>query len=105
MRIPDLNFLMLNNFDTIKKNEFFRTQEVLFGKSIMEICMSAPESISAALKNFKDEFEDLENSVIHNVTSGDKVRKDCFQEIGLYPKNMLLQMDLNYRGTIERAIE
>ena len=71
----------------------------------MEICMCAPESISEAVKNFKDEYKDLEGSVIHNVTAGDKVRKDCFQEIGLYPKNMMLQMDLNYRGTIERALE
>jgi len=44
----------------------------------MEICMCAPESISEAVKNFKDEYKDLEGSVIHNVTAGDKVRKDCF---------------------------
>ena len=71
----------------------------------MEICMSAPESISQALKYFKDEFKDLEGSVIHKVTEGDKVRKDCFQEIGLYPKNMCLNIDLNFTGTIERALQ
>ena len=44
----------------------------------MEICMSDPESISEAVSNFKDEHKDLQGSVIHLVTQGDKVRKDCF---------------------------
>ena len=48
--------------------------------------MGAPETIKEALMNFKDDFKDLEGSTIHSVSSGDKVRKDCFREIGWYPK-------------------
>ena len=52
MRTPDLEFLALNDFDDIKKSDFFRMQEILYGKSIMDICLSDPEAIRESLNLF-----------------------------------------------------
>ena len=47
----------------------------------------------------------MKGSIIDLLTSGDQVRRDTFKQIEMYPKLMLLQIDVNFRGTVERAIE
>ena len=42
MRIPDLEYLVLNSFDELKRTDFFRPQEILLGKSICDICLTEP---------------------------------------------------------------
>ena len=59
MRIPDLSFVTLNDFADIKKQDFFRTQEMLLGKSIMEICLSDPESVKEALTSYEPTNDNL----------------------------------------------
>ena len=49
MRRPDLHYLLMNTFDTLKKNDFFVLQEVLDGRSICDICLSDTKTIKEAL--------------------------------------------------------
>jgi len=53
MRKPDLEYLVLYDFDEIKKRNFFRCQEHLFGKTVMDICLSDPESVKDALLTYE----------------------------------------------------
>jgi len=55
MRAPDLEFLTLNDFEDTKRSDFFRTQEILFGKSIMDINLSEPDSVRVALDNYSED--------------------------------------------------
>ena len=53
MRRPDLEYILLNTFENQKKNDFFKTQEILHGKSFCDICISDPRSIKEALFNYQ----------------------------------------------------
>jgi hypothetical protein len=39
------------------------------------------------------------------ITKGDQVRKDAFKDTEMFPIQQLLQIDFNFRGTIERSLE
>ena len=86
MRTPDLAFLTLNEFSDVKETDFFRHQELLKGKSIMEICLSNPDSVKHALANFEGIDEELQGSIIRIICQDDDVRTTTFKEIDLYPK-------------------
>ena len=86
MRTPDLEFLTLNDFNDIKNSDFFRIQEILYGKSIMDICLSDPEAIKTALHQYDQHQDNLVGSINHMIAQGDDVRKACFKEIDLYTK-------------------
>lgn len=40
MRIPDLEYIVLNSFEDLKDIDFFRSQLILQGKSICDICIT-----------------------------------------------------------------
>lgn len=79
MRTPDLEFLVLNDFDDIKRSDFFRTQEILFGKSVMDICLSDSEAVRDALVHFNVDNEFHNGSIAERMTKGDHVRRDAFK--------------------------
>lgn len=39
MRRPDLEYILLNTFENQKKNDFFKCQEILHGKTFCDICV------------------------------------------------------------------
>ena len=59
MKIPNLEYLVLNSFDEIRKKDFFMTQEILQGKSISDISLSSAESWIEALSRFRQEWKVL----------------------------------------------
>lgn len=52
MRKPDLEYVLLNSFDSLLKLDFFTPQEILFGKSLCDICLSDPNKIKQGLETF-----------------------------------------------------
>ena len=86
MRTPDLEFLVLNDFEDIKDSDFFKMQEILFGKTIMDICLSDPEAIRESLHHFEKTNDNLKGTIIAMLTDGDEVRRDAFKDIEHYPK-------------------
>jgi len=50
MRRPDLRYLLMNTFDSLKEKHFFVLQEVLKGRSICDICLSDTKTIKEALR-------------------------------------------------------
>ena len=58
MRKPDLEYVLLNSFKKLLKIDFFTPQEILYGKSICDICLTDPKNIQEALQNYNkdDEF-------------------------------------------------
>ena len=95
----------MNDFEKIKRKDFFRCQELLLGKSFMDVCLSDPIAIFEALKYYQHDSDDLGGSILHEITLKDSSRKETLKEIELYPKTTLLNFDLNHVGTIQRAIE
>lgn len=53
MRQPDLELMILQQFNDIVKKEFFQSQEILQGKSLCDICLSDSELIKEQIKNNK----------------------------------------------------
>lgn len=52
-RLPDINFIVMNNFEQLKMNFFFQTQELLQGKSICDICINEIQTVKSSLKSFQ----------------------------------------------------
>lgn len=105
MKIPDLEYLVLNSYDDIRKKDFFMAQEILQGKMIGDICLSSAESWIEALTQFRQEWQEIKGCIVEQVIDGDRVRREHMQSCCFYPKICIVQIDLNYMGTIERAFK
>lgn len=109
MRIPNLEYLALHSFGELKIKDFFRPQEILLGKSICDICLSEPETIKSAFDEFKRNFDKwlfprAQGSLIEFITENDKIRRESLVATGFYPKQTVINVDMNFQGTLARAI-
>ena len=50
MRKPDLEYVLLNSFESLSKKDFFTPQEILNGKSLCDISLSDPNKIKEGLE-------------------------------------------------------
>ena len=104
MRQPDLELMILQQFNDLLKSEFFQSQEILQGKSLCDICLSDSEQMKESIKYSKGQTSTLNASTIEDIIAGDKLRKDTFVITEFYPKLLIIQVDLNFVSTVERAI-
>ena len=101
MRIPDLEYLALHSFGELKMKDFFRPQEILLGKSICDICLSEPESIKSAFDEYRKtydrwSFPRAQGSLIEFITADDKIRRETLVTTGFYPRQTVINLDLNF---------
>lgn len=54
MRIPDLEYIVLNSFDDLKDKDFFRSQLILQGKSLCDICITDQKAVRKGANNFEE---------------------------------------------------
>lgn len=91
MRIPDLEYLILNRFEDLAKKSFFQAQELLQCKSICDISLGDSESINEGVANYRENDDNnLSGSIFDVLTRSDQVRKDMFREIGFAPKILII---------------
>lgn len=86
IKIPNLEYLVLNSFEDVRRKDFFRTQEILQGKSLADISLSSVESWREALSSFRQEWKVLEGCIVENIIDGDDVRREHMQLCEFYPK-------------------
>lgn len=55
---------MLTNFQDLKKDNFFKTQEILFGKSMCDIHLNDDASISSAVCMEINKIQDRSGTVL-----------------------------------------
>ena len=55
MRRPDLEYILVNTFDDLIQKDMFTCQELLYGKSLCDICLNTPKFITKALNSWKPE--------------------------------------------------
>ena len=89
----------------MKDKDFFQSQLILQGKSICDICITDQKSVRKATSQYSDytEYTDLKGSIIEEIIADDKIRRDALRETKFYPKQLMVQIDLNFMGTIGRA--
>lgn len=72
--------MLLRSFDSILKKDFFTPQEILYGKSLCDICLSDHSKIKKGLRLLKDSFDDslesvetfsFERSVVYDLLEND----------------------------------
>ena len=74
MRVPNLEYIISNEFEQIKSKDYFNSQEILFGKSIADIAFQEPKDLKDALNNQYD-GGDLENSLLADLIGDVYLRK------------------------------
>ena len=72
MKIPTLEYLIMNNLEDLMKNDFFHTQEFLLGKTICDIALSNPEAVSSSIDLFKPNVFVLKDSILGELLSGEE---------------------------------
>ena len=90
-RIPDLEYIVLNSFEDLKDKDFFRSQLILQGKSICDICITDQKAVRKATSVEVDgkAYTTLKGSIIEQVIQGDGIRRQAMQETKIYPKQVL----------------
>lgn len=87
MRIPDLESLVLNSFEDLKKKDFFRSQHLLQGKSLCDICITDQNSVrkAAQIDMTDDICSILKGSIIEEVLDEDVSRRESMKATKFYP--------------------
>jgi len=60
MRKPDLEYVLLNSFHTLLRQDFFTPQEILYGKSLCDICLSDPQKIKHGVDTLREQLEGVD---------------------------------------------
>lgn len=76
MRLPNFQFIIMNNFDSLKKHYFFQAQEILQGQSICDISLNDPKSINQAIQRWEKVNKDPSGSIIDLISKGNLLRKE-----------------------------
>ena len=105
MKIPNLGKHVLNSFEDIKKKEFFLKQEVLKGKSFCDICIAEPNLIKESLIRKDHQIMRPVGSIIDLLCVGDRNRISIMNETREISDLLILGLDMNFTGTIRRAME
>jgi hypothetical protein len=74
MRLPDLKFIILKDFKQINQQEFFMKQEILLGKSFLDISLKDVNEVQKALSNYHENDHQEENSIMDNLVHDDQMR-------------------------------
>jgi len=105
MKVPTLENILLKSFNNIMETEFFVKHEFLFGKSLCDICIKDPFLVRDALDNYHDQVKEPEGCAIIELCKDDRVRKEFLKKTNAIKDVLLIGIDLNYNGTIFKAIE
>ena len=108
MRLADLKYLVTKTFEDIQRTDFFQTQEILEGKSVCDISITDPKSVSKALQQWpllSEEDRLSKQSCLELITQKDRFRVKLFQKSGYFFRQTLINYDFNFQGTIQRALE
>tara|TARA_B110000285_G_scaffold224987_1_gene282566 strand:- start:373 stop:735 length:363 start_codon:yes stop_codon:yes gene_type:complete len=104
IKLADLRYLLLNTFETMKQKDFFKNQEIFLGKSFCDICLKDADEIGRAIEihDEKDQEEDLwpTGSHIYELCGGDHQRIEMMKKTGFYKRDLKIQQDYNFKGTI-----
>lgn len=97
--------MLTNSFDDLVREDFFTSQEILFGKSICDICLNTPKYISQGLSDFKREDDDefVRKTFLYQLVKDDHIRLEALKDVGLFPRKMIINVDFNYDSTIQKA--
>lgn len=83
MRRPDLEYILLNTFESLIKTDFFNCQEILNGKSLCDICLGTPKMVQQALTYFLEQDQEafIDKTLVAPLIRGDNIRKEFFKDI------------------------
>ena len=103
-KTPDLGYMVLSDFNELKRTDFFRSQEYLHGQSIRDICLSDPNAIKVALALPPGAIASLDGSLAVGISRGDQVRREAFRQLKFLAPALLISQDYNYVSTLERGL-
>ena len=105
LKILDLKYLLMIEFEKIRGHDFFIGQEILCGQSICDLSLSDPLSIQNAFKYIQAGGYHDDQTIIKRILMRDKVRLETFKKAGFVKDNLITSIDFNMKSTIERGIE
>lgn len=106
MQLAKFEYFVLNDdFEALMREEFYQAQEVLQGKSINDLCLGFPREIAIGLKQPQPQYSSIKGSLIEEISNGEDVMMDCYEQMELCEKNLLIQLDFNFCSSLRIAAE
>lgn len=106
MKLAKFEYYVLNDdFDSLMRDEFYQSQEVLQGKSINDLCLGFPREVAQGLKQAQSQYEKIKGSLIEEVSNGEPSLVQNYLDIDLCDLNLLIQMDFNFCSSLRIAAE
>lgn len=94
---------MLTNFKDLKYQNFFKTQELLFGKSMCDIHLNDDASISNAVCLDINKIQDTSGTVFSDFLKAFPELYALHEEQKRLKKNLIVSLDFNFVSQLERA--
>lgn len=102
MLLPDFWHILSIDFKYMKENYIFHRNQILQGKTILDICITDNEFVQQGLKKYRENTRH-ENSILDQILFDDKLRERNLRQSTFYPKQLILNIDLNFVSTIKRG--
>jgi len=76
-------YVLQDSFEKLMQDEFYQSQEVLNGKTVIDICLNHPRHIARGLKYSNTESTNIDGSLIDELCLGDETKIAFYKKIGL----------------------
>jgi len=93
------------SFQNYVDEDYFKTQEMLFGKSMVDIQLNDDNSIKQALNRPREIIQDNSKTLMFNLLETNHERRQMYIDTNQLKKNMIVSLDFNFVSPIERGFK
>jgi len=99
------NYLFNDNFDVIQKKEFFKSQEILDGRSIQDLTVIIPKEVGQGLQQEPEDYKNISGSLIDDLTCSNNELMNTYFKMQMCENTLLIHLDFNFCSTLRFALE
>lgn len=107
LQMIEFNFAdqMTTTFQNYVDEDYFKTQEMLFGKSMVDIQLNDDNSIKLALNQSDEVIQDNSKTVMFNLLESNPERRKQYVEQNRLKKNLIVSLDFNFVSPLQRGFK
>lgn len=107
LQMIEFNFAnqVTTSFQNYVDEDYFKTQEMLFGKSMVDIQLNDDNSIKQALSQSREVIQDNSKTLMFNLLESNPERRKHYIEQNKLKKNLIVSLDFNFVSPIQRGFK
>ena len=107
LQMIEFNFAnqVTTTFQNYVDEDYFKTQEMLFGKSMVDIQLNDDNSIKHALNQSNDIIQDNSKTLMFNLLESNPERRQQYIDQNRLKKNLIVSLDFNFVSPLQRGFK